>query len=232
MFVDPLGLFDKLTIMGKGSTKTEDIKTLQNKLNELGYTDDTGKALAVDGSFGPSTEQAVNKYKDANGLWNFEEYKGVVGITTWRALGLPVDDDRIYPIYYTTYLVSPYQLQKAGYVIDEDFILYDMGIAAITSESADSIKQFEKEQIDEMVSMCVSSINISGFTKHGLAQVMGRDGGKGVSNAAFLDAIKNPTKVIHQQEGKIKYVGKNATVVLNDVKKVITAWATNSKGVR
>ena len=70
------------------------------------------------------------------------------------------------------------------------------------------------------------------FTKHGLAQVLGRDGGRGVSNAALLDAVKNPSKVIQQAGGKVKYVGKNATVILNELKKVITAWATNSNGVR
>ena len=99
--------------MGKGSIKTKDIKTLQNRLNELGYTDNAGNALDVDGSFGPATEQAVNKYKDANGLWNFGEYRGVVGITTWESLGLPylLKDKSFlkYSYYPDTQILPPVQ---------------------------------------------------------------------------------------------------------------------------
>ncbi|KKQ34181.1 MAG: hypothetical protein US52_C0069G0003 [candidate division WS6 bacterium GW2011_GWA2_37_6] len=44
------------------------------------------------------------------------------------------------------------------------------------------------------------------------------------------DAINNPLKIIHQENGKVKYVGKNATVVLNKENKVITTWATSKEG--
>lgn len=72
---------------------------------------------------------------------------------------------------------------------------------------------------------------ISGFTKHGLNQAISRDG-VGVANTAILDAVKNPVKTVMQAEGKVKYVGKDATVVLNKDGKVISTWATSGNGVR
>ena len=42
----------------------------------------------IDGYFGQKTLNAVNAYKDAKGLWNFGQYKGIVGVTTWESLGL------------------------------------------------------------------------------------------------------------------------------------------------
>ena len=41
---------------------TQRVKDLQAYLNKYGYTDDTGSALAVDGSLGPKTEQALQKF--------------------------------------------------------------------------------------------------------------------------------------------------------------------------
>jgi hypothetical protein len=65
---------------------------------------------------------------------------------------------------------------------------------------------------------------IAGYTKHGLDQAIGRNGGKGVSQKGILDAVRNPTKVIEQAGGTTKYVGKDATVILNGKGKVVTTW--------
>ena len=107
-----------------------------------------------------------------------------------------------------------------------------MSVQATTKEAAETMKAIEDEEISKMTALCIGSVNISGFTKHGLAQIMGRDGGRGVSNSAILDAINNPIKIVNQTAGKVKYIGKNATIVLNEAKKVITAWATSSLGNR
>ena len=72
---------------------------------------------------------------------------------------------------------------------------------------------------------------ITGFTEHGLNQAISRDG-VGVSSKAILGAVSNPTKVIQQAEGKVKYIGENATVVLNKAGEVVTTWARNSSGWR
>ena len=61
---------------------------------------------------------------------------------------------------------------------------------------------------------------------------MGRDGGRGVAPQAILNAVKNPLKIVEQANGAIKYVGKNAVVVLNKYGKVITTYAKGSAGLR
>ena len=74
---------------------------------------------------------------------------------------------------------------------------------------------------------------ITGYTKHGTEQALGRDGGIGVSNKAITDAVNNPVKSpISQSGGTTKYIGKDATVVLNQDGKVVTTWANSSAGTR
>ena len=72
---------------------------------------------------------------------------------------------------------------------------------------------------------------ITGYRRHGLQQAISRDG-VGVAPSAILDAVRNPTRVIQQAEGKLKYVGQNATVILNKAGEVVTTWARNHLGWR
>jgi RHS repeat-associated protein len=72
---------------------------------------------------------------------------------------------------------------------------------------------------------------ITGFTSHGLAQAIGREG-VGVSDQAMLDAVRDPERIVEQANGTTRYVGKDATVVLNSEKHVVTAWANSSAGWR
>ena len=72
---------------------------------------------------------------------------------------------------------------------------------------------------------------IKGFTRHGLNQAISREG-RGVASEAILDAVRNPKKVIKGAENTIKYIGENATVILNEAGEVITTWARNSTGYR
>ena len=65
---------------------------------------------------------------------------------------------------------------------------------------------------------------ISGYTHHGLNQAIGRDGGRGVSPQAILDAVKNPQKITPQSGGRAKYSGRDATVVLDSEGKIITVY--------
>ncbi|STR05626.1 PAAR-like domain-containing protein [Hafnia alvei] len=65
---------------------------------------------------------------------------------------------------------------------------------------------------------------ITGFTKHGLNQAIGRNGGRGVNIKDMLDAVRNPKKIIENLNGTIKYQGKRATVVLNKDGKVVTVF--------
>jgi hypothetical protein len=79
-----------MDILLRGS-RGEDVRRLQLRLNELGYRDNSGTKLAVDGSFGTRTEQAVNLFKDTNlPHGNAHPWRGQVGATTWAALGAAV----------------------------------------------------------------------------------------------------------------------------------------------
>jgi hypothetical protein len=82
----------------------------------------------------------------------------------------------------------------------------------------------------------ITSSRIKGFTPHGLDQVLGRDGGVGVCDSALNDAVDHPLSVVKKvdSQGRIgyRYMGQNATVVLNPDGMVVTAWARNSSGLR
>ena len=77
----------------------------------------------------------------------------------------------------------------------------------------------------------VANGRITGYTKHGLNQAIAREG-VGVKPSAILDTVRNPTKVISQSDGRIKYVGRQAVVVVNSDEKVITTYAKSSAYTR
>ena len=49
--------------LGKGSTRSDEVRKLQERLKELGYYDDV-----VDGQFGQNTQDAVIAFQTKNGL--------------------------------------------------------------------------------------------------------------------------------------------------------------------
>lgn len=71
----------ELTVCKKGMKGYPEIKTIQRLLRSMGYTGG-GAALAIDGSFGPATDEAVRKFQNNRGL----SVDGSVGPATWRAL--------------------------------------------------------------------------------------------------------------------------------------------------
>jgi N-acetylmuramoyl-L-alanine amidase/sulfur carrier protein ThiS len=71
----------ELNQLSKGS-KGEQVKTLQRLLKALGFKDQYGAALAVDGSFGSKTDYAVKAFQKAEKL----DVDGYVGKNTWSAL--------------------------------------------------------------------------------------------------------------------------------------------------
>jgi hypothetical protein len=64
---------------------------------------------------------------------------------------------------------------------------------------------------------------ITGFTRHGIDRVIER----GVKPGNILQAVKNadPVRLV-DKAGRVsyRYSGENATVVLNDAGKIVTAW--------
>lgn len=75
------------------------------------------------------------------------------------------------------------------------------------------------------------STALTGYTKHGLNQAISREG-VGVAPSAIMDALKFPAEVVKQDGGKTMFVGRNATVVLNQAGKVVTTWAHNQGATR
>lgn len=77
---------------------------------------------------------------------------------------------------------------------------------------------------------------ITGRTVHGNEQAMGRDGGLGVTDEAMTDAVANPVEEpIKQQHPKgptYRFVGEDATVVLNESGEVVSTWANHRTGIR
>ena len=65
---------------------------------------------------------------------------------------------------------------------------------------------------------------LTGFTRHGINQVISR-GGVGVSNQAILSTLRNPTTAYSNIANQTtRYVGPNSTVVLNQSGRLVTAW--------
>jgi RHS repeat-associated protein len=72
---------------------------------------------------------------------------------------------------------------------------------------------------------------ITGFTRHGLEQALGREG-VGVNEQAMLDAVNAPERVVQEANGTTRFIGKDATVVLSSEGSVVTTWANGSTGTR
>ncbi len=75
------GVNINLSILKRGS-KGEEVKTVQRLLKAMGYTDNHGKALEIDGSFGSKTEYAVKSFQRGAGI----SADGVIGSDTWNCL--------------------------------------------------------------------------------------------------------------------------------------------------
>ncbi len=69
---------------------------------------------------------------------------------------------------------------------------------------------------------------ITGYTRHGIDQAVGRDGGRGVALSAIRDAVKNPIRVVYKIDRlgreSWSYIGRKGTVVLNKFGQVVSTW--------
>jgi hypothetical protein len=73
---------------------------------------------------------------------------------------------------------------------------------------------------------------LTGYTRHGTNQAISRDD-HGVSIGAIKGALEQPVQAVGDVASRTTtFTGKEAVVVLNQVGKLITAWATNSSGWR
>ena len=73
---------------------------------------------------------------------------------------------------------------------------------------------------------------ITGYTRHGLNQAISRNGGRGVSAAAILNAVRNPSKVVPDYAREtMKFTGQRigrsqTSVVMSSQGRIITAFGT------
>ena len=70
-----------LKVLKEGSAG-EQVKTLQRLLRMMGYKDQYGNTLIIDGDFGAKTTHALKKFQQAEGL----DADGICGNNTWNAL--------------------------------------------------------------------------------------------------------------------------------------------------
>ena len=76
--------------------------------------------------------------------------------------------------------------------------------------------------------------SITSYSNHANGRIAGRDGGIGVNQVAVDDAFANPIAIQYAPSTfgpTFKYVGKNATVVVNPHGIVVTTWGTSAAGV-
>lgn len=71
----------ELPVLRKGS-KGSEVKTLQRLLKALGYKDQNGAVLSIDGDFGSKTYHALYTYQTAKGL----TVDGICGKQSWTSL--------------------------------------------------------------------------------------------------------------------------------------------------
>ena len=136
------------------STYKEEVLLLQRRLNELEENDEY--KIKEDGLFGKETLEAVNRYKEKYGLWNFGEYEGKVGQTTWEHLfnnqkvpyvkrdsnGVPILNEIL---SYNPFEYSPYVLLLQRRLIE---IGYGEGIEAnglFDSKTLDAVNKYKED---------------------------------------------------------------------------------------
>lgn len=125
------------------------------------------------------------------------------------------------------------QVPRQGFLKDAGGHLLDglNAVAAVSPASGTTTGLLAKTAPNAVVtSSAVKSAKesiggvISGYTRHGSNQAIGRDAGRGVKATEMLDAVKNPNKVVNQSNGGIRYEGSGAKVVVNSDGKVISTF--------
>jgi len=137
-------------------------------------------------------------------------------------------------------------LQRARWALGNDFtkwsadapvLVDDDGTTQFAIIEADSLKDFSKKYKQAVENIGKSStidLDIQFFadkTKHASERATGRN----IVDSQIDDAISNPLfkgEVVVDEQGRksVKYIGTDATVILNpDTKEVITTWKTGSR---
>ena len=189
------------------------------------YDPATAQFLTVDPEVG--TTRAAYNYAGDNPV-NRED---ATGRSSWNPFsegfwteGNFISESPLNPIPYYEAEVESYE-NGCGYFASVAHGLEGAAVGALDASGAG-----EEGLIAEEGAAGIEG-EITGFTRHGLEQALGREG-VGVNEGAMLDAVNAPERVIREANGTTRFVGKDATVVLNHEGGVVTTWANNSAGTR
>lgn len=207
----------------------------QNVVNEYAY--DPFGAILNQQETVPQPFKFVGRYgvmAEPNGLYYMRARyydPGVGRFISEDPLGFGGGDTNLYGYVQNDPInrVDPYGLSDAGMISYEGRVFIPYGTTPVLSITYDSQGNLYQDGVP--IEITRGEIPIGGFTRHALNQAISRDC-VGVADRAILDAVKNPTKIVEQAEGAMKYIGKDATVILNRAREVITTWARNSNGWR
>ena len=113
-----------------------------------------------------------------------------------------------------------------GFLADNVLDGISAGISKVRARKANAKAASTKQNRD--ISATESrNIKIKGYTKHGINQAISHDG-KGVKPSSIIHAVKYGVDKV-QKNGTIRYTSEQASVVLNSMQKVVSAWAKSSK---
>jgi filamentous hemagglutinin len=110
-----------------------------------------------------------------------------------------------------------------------------VGSIANEANSAKNVALLKMQLSAEEISGTKLPTQITSYSQHAIEQIAGRDGGKGVGQAAISSAWSNPLKIEYvptQYGPTFRYTGTDAVVVVNAEGKVVTAWAKSSSGTK
>ena len=171
---------------------SKDIKKMQVRLQELGYLD---KNITDYGYFGKKTIDAVNKFKNDNGIKNdTNETRGVVGATTWAYLGLDFDVMESYN--YTNTNVT---FTKGAMHVDVEKSNFQKPFIETLYGVAENIKAAYKLAYGSNINISTKSVYIEllGHLSPNLVSA------KYYQNSSFWLSIKNHTDVIDIGESSV-----------------------------
>ncbi len=186
------------------------------------YDPATGQFLTVDPEVG--TTRAPYYYAGDNPLNEADP----TGLGNWLNLGIPSPGEvaeSLNPIKYYEEEIESYE-NGCGY-----FASVEHGLEGAVVGALDASGAGEEGAAAEGAEEGVAGV-IKGYTQHGLEQAIARDAGRGVSPSAILDAVRSPLSESVQADGRIKYVGQNAVVVVNSEGQIVTTYPLNSGGLR
>ncbi|MFP6562460.1 hypothetical protein WJ542_29785 [Paraburkholderia sp. B3] len=125
-----------------------------------------------------------------------------------------------------------------GSLVDAGVGILTAGESSLAEQAAQSSLQAARLSMQlsaEEAAGATAPTAITSYSNHALEQIAGRNGGIGVNQAAVNDAFSNPTNIQYVPSAygpTFKYIGQNATVVVNEQGNVVTTWGTSAAGVK